>query len=543
MRFADLILLSWGWRRRAIAFFAGAVGALALAPISFFPALFITMTVAVWLIDGSVQTSKLSHLHGISFTKSARAAAIDGWFLGFGYFLAGLWWLGSAFLVEADKFAWAIPFAVGGLPAVLACFTGLGFAVARLVWSTGAGRIFALAFGLGVTEWARGYVATGFPWNAFGMALGSHPWLAQPAAWVGLYGLTILSIIIFASPACLADRTATGQRATRMAMFGFVLLGLVAAGSSLRLWQANTDTVPGVKLRLMQPNLPQDAKFRAENKEAILRHYLTLSDRATSPETSGVGDVTHLIWPESAFPFLLHRDAGTLAKLGAFLTPSTLLITGAARAEEPLRAQRLMGEMDLNYFNSVQVLDASGEIIATYDKAHLVPFGEYVPFAGLLEQFGVRHLVHIPGGFEAADHRQLLDIPGLPLASALVCYEAIFPGDAVPAHAQRPGLLLNVTNDGWFGATFGPYQHFSQARLRAIEEGLPLVRVANTGISAVIDGYGRVWRELPLNVEGVIDSALPRALPPTLFSNHSVFGPFLLLLLSLALALTLARRS
>ena len=541
MSFADPILLSWGWRRRAIAFFAGAAGALSLAPISFFPALFITMSISVWLIDGSVQAGKGSRFHGISFTQSARAAAIDGWFVGFGYFLAGLWWLGSAFLVEADKFAWAIPFAVAGLPAVLACFTAAGFALARLMWSTGAGRIFALAAGLGSVEWARGYVATGFPWNSFGMALGSHAILAQPAALIGLYGLTFLSIVIFAAPACLADMRRDGRRAFGMPIFGLAVLGVIAAGGSLRLWSASSETVPGVKLRLMQPNLPQDAKFRSDNKDAILQHYLSLSDRATSPETMGVSDVTHLIWPESAFPFLLSRDAGTLARLGAFLSPSTLLITGAARAEEPLRAQRLMGEMDLNYYNSVQVLNPSGEIIATYDKAHLVPFGEYVPFAYVLEQLGVRHLVHIPGGFEAASHRQLLDIAGLPLTSALVCYEAIFPGEAVPDHAQRPGLLLNVTNDGWFGATFGPYQHFTQARLRAIEEGLPLVRVANTGISAVVDGYGRIWRELPLNVEGVIDSQLPRALPPTPFSNNALLGP--LILLGLCLLLSFAWRS
>lgn len=541
MSFADPILLSWGWRRRAIAFFAGAVGALALAPINFFPAMFVTMSLSVWLIDGSVQASKGASFHGISPMRSARAAAIDGWFLGFGYFLAGLWWLGSAFLVEADKFAWAIPFAVAGLPAVLACFTAAGFALARLLWSTGSGRIFALAFGLGATEWLRGYVATGFPWNSFGMALGSHAVLAQPAALVGLYGLTFLSIIIFAAPACMSDIGRDGRRALGMPIFALALLGAIAAGGALRLWSATSDTVPGVKLRLMQPNLPQDAKFRSDNKDAILQHYLSLSDRATSPETTGVSDVTHLIWPESAFPFLLSRDAGTLARLGAFLTPSTLLITGAARAEEPLRAQRLMGEMDLNYFNSVQVLNPTGEIIATYDKAHLVPFGEYVPFASVLEQLGVRHLVHIPGGFEAATHRQLLDIPGLPLTSALVCYEAIFPGDAVPAYAERPGLLLNVTNDGWFGATFGPYQHLSQARLRAIEEGLPLVRVANTGISAVIDGYGRIWRELPLNVEGVIDSKLPRALAPTPFSRNAFLGPFLLL--GFCLLLSFARRS
>ncbi len=534
MTFADRILLSWGWRRRAIGFLAGAAGAAALPPLDVFPALFITMVTSIWLIDGCVHGAKSNGLRSLSLRHSAWAAALDGWFLGFGYFVAGLWWLGSAFLVEADKFAWAIPFAVAGLPAVLACFTGFGFALARVVWSDGPGRIFALAFGLGATEWLRGYVATGFPWNSFGMALGGNVVLAQPAAYVGLYGLTILAVVIFAAPACFWDIGRNGKRNWGMGLFGLALLGLVAGGGALRLSFATDDVVPGVKLRIMQPNLPQDAKFRADNKEEILQHYLSLSDRATSPQTTGVADVTHLIWPESAFPFILSRDAATLSRIGAFLGQSTLLVTGAARVEEH-RAGRLIGEMDISYFNSVQVLKPGGEIIATYDKAHLVPFGEYVPFNEVLENFGVRHLVHIPGGFEAASTRRALNVPGLPPVSALVCYEAIFPGEAVPA-GERPGLLLNLTNDGWFGATSGPYQHFAQARLRAIEEGLPLVRAANTGISAVVDSYGRVWRSLPLNVEDVLDAALPRALPSTFFSDDPVTGPFLLLSAALLLA-------
>jgi apolipoprotein N-acyltransferase len=255
-----------------------------------------------------------------------------------------------------------------------------------------------------------------------------------------------------------------------------------------------------------------------------------------------VADATHLIWPESAFPFILSRDAGALARLGAFLG-RTVLVTGAARMEEIPRGARLPGESNVNYFNSIQVLARGGEIVASYDKAHLVPFGEYLPFNGLLESLGMRHFVHIPGGFEPGSRRRLLEVPGLPPAAALICYEAIFSGEAVPdtGLGERPGLLLNVTNDGWFGATTGPYQHLSQARLRAVEEGLPMVRAANTGLSAIIDGYGRILHQLPLGVDGVIDSPLPRPAQPTFFAGNALVGPFMLLLFCLAGALVWRR--
>ena len=318
-------------------------------------------------------------------------------------------------------------------------------------------------------------------------------------------------------------------------MLGLALFVLVAGFGLMRLWAAPQDMVPGVRLRVMQPNLDQDAKFRADNKEEILRKYMSVSDRATSPETSGVSDATHLIWPESAFPFILARDPATLLRLGNFLGPRTLLITGAARVQEKPRSERLPGETNVSYFNAVQIVSNNGEILGTYDKAHLVPFGEYLPFSGVLERLGIRHFVHIPGGFEAAAQRSLLDVPGLPPAAVLICYEAIFPGEAVPVDGlgRRPGLLLNVTNDGWFGKTSGPYQHLAQARLRAIEEGLPLVRSANTGISAIVDSYGRIERSLPLGVDGVIDGPLPNALPATFFSIHPWMGSLILLLFCL----------
>ena len=548
MAFADRIILSWGWDRRGIAFAAGACGALAMAPFDLFPAFFIPMVVAVWLIDGSAQSVRGQGWRNEALLRSMLDAARDGWWLGFGFFVAGLWWLGAACLVEPDEFAWVLPFAVFGLPAVLAIFTALGFALARLLWSTGPGRIFALAFGLGVSEWLRAVVATGFPWNAFGMALGGNLVLAQPAALVGLYGLNVLAVLVFAAPACLADHH-RGQRGTARSLapaaLGLGLLALMGAGGALRLWSAPADMTPDVRLRIMQPNLAQDDNFRADRKDEILKRYMALSDRATSPQTSGVADATHLIWPESAFPFILSRDADALARLGAFLGRGTVLVTGAARMEEIPRGARLPGESNVNYFNAIQALARGGEIVASYDKVHLVPFGEYLPFNGLLESLGMRHFVHIPGGFEPGSRRRLLQVPGLPPAAALICYEAIFSGEAVPDGelSERPGLILNVTNDGWFGETTGPYQHLSQARLRAVEEGLPMVRAANTGLSAVIDPYGRILRQLPLGVDGVIDSPLPRAAPATFFAGHPLVGPLALVLFCLLGALLWRRQT
>jgi apolipoprotein N-acyltransferase len=294
-----------------------------------------------------------------------------------------------------------------------------------------------------------------------------------------------------------------------------VLLAVMAAYGAWRVPAGPAPTVAGVRLRIMQPNLPQDAKFRPENRDAIMRRYLAISDRATSPQSSGIADATHLVWPESAFPFLLHRDARALAEIGALLPAGVTLITGAARADEPLP-----GEERPRFYNAIQVVAHDGTIVGTYDKSHLVPFGEYLPqfLDAALRGLGIRQFVHVPGGFAAGDSPASLSVPGLPPVAATICYEAIFP-DAIVRAGARPGLILNVTNDAWFGVTPGPYQHFAQARLRAVEEGLPLVRAANTGISAVVDPYGRLLATLPLGVEGVLDAALPTAIRPPLFSN------------------------
>jgi len=259
-----------------------------------------------------------------------------------------------------------------------------------------------------------------------------------------------------------------------------------------------------------------------------------LSDRPISPQSSGVRDVTHLIWPESAFPFFLTREADALTQIAGLLQPATILITGAVRPPEnaaaPTRA-----------YNSIYVIDHDGSILSVYDKVHLVPFGEYLPLQDLLERLGLTQLTKIRGGFISGDRRRNQHLPGAPDFLPLVCYEIIFPGDSVPRSerpgwiydhigryvgwpfvsgtGERPGWLLNLTNDGWFGPSAGPYQHFQEARVRAIEEGLPLVRAANTGISAVVDPVGRVIKSLPLGTEGVLDSALPQPLAPSLYAQ------------------------
>jgi apolipoprotein N-acyltransferase len=489
-RIAQPIVLAWGLPRALIAFLAGAASTLGMPPLDVWPALFLTFPVMVWLIDGAVGRG-----------NGVLAAAIAGWCFGFGYFLSGLYWVGSAFLVDADIFGWLMPFAVMTLPAGLALFTAFGFALARLLWTRGAARILTLAAALTLAEWLRGHVLTGFPWNAFGYALTGSLVLAQAAALVGLWGLTFIAIAAFASPAVLADDAAdTRRRWLAPATAAAVLAGLAVYGA-VRLATTPTRFVEGVRLRIMQPDIPQNQRFSYSAKNEVMRRYIELSRRTTS--TGTIDGVTHLIWPESAFPFFLTREPDALAAIARLLPETAVLITGGARYAESASAPGRV-----RAYNSVYVVDRQGTALPVYDKVWLVPFGEFLPLRSLLERLGIEQLIRVPGGFLAGDRRESVTTPLAPRFVPLVCYEVIFPHALVPS-GERPGWLLNLTNDGWFGATAGPYQHLQQARVRAIEEGLPLVRAANTGISAVIDPLGRIVTVLPLGREGILDSALP----------------------------------
>jgi apolipoprotein N-acyltransferase len=282
---------------------------------------------------------------------------------------------------------------------------------------------------------------------------------------------------------------------------------------AVRLSLHPTQMVADVKLRIMQPNLQQDTKFNYAAKADVMRKYLTLSDRASAPNSTGVRDASILIWPESAFPFFLTREADAMAQIADLLPKGTVLITGSVRAPDLPPGTRIT-----RAYNSIYVIDHDGSVLSIYDKLHLVPFGEYLPFQDWLEAVGLEQLTKIQGGFIAGNLRRIMQIPDAPPALPLICYEAIFPADiAMPG--DRPGWIVNLTNDGWFGISTGPYQHLQQARLRAIEQGLPVVRAANTGISAVIDPTGRLVARLGLGIEGVLDSNLPSAIPPTVYAR------------------------
>jgi apolipoprotein N-acyltransferase len=497
------IILSWGWKRAAIALVAGAVSALAMEPFNAWPVLFLTFPVMVWLIDGA----------GAGRMRGVPAAAMAGWWFGLGYFVPGLYWIGYAFLVDASTFAWLLPFAILGLPAYLALFTAFGFALARLIWTRDASRVIALAATLTLSEWLRGHVLTGFPWNAFGYALTEPLALAQTASLIGLWGMTFLSVAIFASPAVLIDGRSRGRKP--WIAFAIALMLLIAMGifGGVRLSLKPTTMVAKVKLRIMQPNLQQDVRFNYSAKAEVMQKYLTLSDRASGPESTGVRDVSILIWPESAFPFFLTREADAMAQIADLLPKGTVLITGAVRAPDLPPGVRIT-----RAYNSIYAIDHDGSVLSVYDKLHLVPFGEYLPYQNWMEKLGFVQLTKIQGGFIPGTRRRTMEIPNAPRMLPLICYEAIFPGDIVPRD-DRPGWIVNLTNDGWFGISTGPYQHLQQTRMRAIEEGLPVVRAANTGISAVIDPMGRIVARLGLGLEGVLDSGLPAAIPPTVYAR------------------------
>jgi apolipoprotein N-acyltransferase len=505
-----------GWRRRLAAFAAGAASVLAMAPFFVWPVLWLTLPALVWLIDGALsrRVQNFTHFSPRWYQRPEIAAAAVGWWFGFGYFLAGLFWIGEAFLVEAEVFAWLLPFAVASLPGGLALFYAAAAGIAARFWRDGPRCVLVLALTLSAMEWARGHVFTGLPWNVLGYALTYPLPLMQSAALFGIYGLTLVAVLVFALPPVLWVEAPIGIAGRRLkgTAFAVALAPLAVAGllGQIRLTLAPQTTVPGVKIRIVQPSVPQREKWRPENQQRIFLDHMALSAANAAGEVDDLAGITHVIWPEAALPFLPLDYPNVRAAIGRMLPPTTHLITGALRAEPaPPGSPR-----PRRIFNSLIVFGQGGSLTALYDKIHLVPFGEYLPLQRQLEAIGLEQLTRLRGGFDiGVVPRPLLRVPGLPAAVPLVCYEAIFPREIVQG-SERPSLMLNLTNDGWFGNTTGPRQHLHQARVRAVEEGLPLIRAANNGISAGVDGYGRILARLGLDARGVIDVALPAALAP-----------------------------
>lgn len=499
------------WHRRLAALLLGAAAALAFAPFDAFPVLFVAFTGLFWLLDSAPGT---------------RAAFGVGWWFGWGHFMAGLYWIGSAFLVEPDKFAWMVPAPVLGLPAVLALFPAIGCALAFRLSRSGPERLGMLAVCWVAAEYARAHVLTGFPWNLVAHSLAVSDATMQPAAWIGTFGLGVVVVAAAAAPGLLAAPRPGHRRAAAVPL---LLLVAICLAGWVRLSGIDT-AAEGPRIRVVQPDIAQRDKWRRDLLGSNFALQLDLSrDRPGAPSADVV------VWSETATVWSIEdtptvRDA--LAGIARGLSDGRggVLVTGVPRVVRD-------GE-STSYRNSARAVGPDGAILATYDKVHLVPFGEYLPARPLLQAVGLERLAQGRGDFLPGADNQVFDVPGLPPAGVMICYEAIFPARAAPA--PRPAWLLNLTNDGWFGKLSGPYQHFVTARFRAVEQGLPLVRAAGTGISAITDGAGRIVASLPLGQAGVIAARLPTALPPTIYSRWGEW-PAVILMLATVLFLRIGR--
>ncbi len=496
-----------GWARHFAAILLGALAATALPPFDFAPALLVSFPGLVWLEDGS---------------GDARSSFALGWSFGFGFFIAGLYWIGAALLIDVAQFGWLLPFAVLGVPAGLAIFTGLALLASHVTCERlnvgGTPRILVLVAWWAVAEYLRGHVLTGFPWNLIGYAwAGDFPgglFVLQAASLVGIYGVSLLTVLAAALPARFGDLSGERKYAPYVTV---ILLGALAAGGAARLGHDNGDTVPGMDLRLVQPSIPQTLRNDPAADAASFRRMLALTGSPASIPPKLV------IWPEGSAPPFLERDAAARRAIAGAIPRDALALVGTVRTDPaPLQPEHV--------WNSLEVIDGTGDILASYDKSHLVPFGEYVPLRSILP---INKITPGTVDFSAGPGPRTIRLAGVPPFSPLICYEVIFPGAVVDEH-DRPDWLLNVTNDAWYGYTSGPFQHFAIARTRAVEEGLPLVRDGDNGISGVIDPYGRVTREFALDGVGVLDAQLPAKLPPTLYARIGDWGFAALLVALLA---------
>ena len=460
----------------------GALAAAALPPIHAIPVLLVCIPVL---------------LSALASTTGRWGGFRRGWWFGVGLNSIGLYWITEAILIEADRFWWLVPLAVPALSAVLAVFVGIATAIARCA-CPGPARVFALAGAWTLTDLARQFVLTGFPWNPLGSVWAIPGWLGdvmiQPAAGIGVHGLTLATLLLAAAPA-LSQR----WRATALAG-----LAVWAGCGLLRLDEVPTGTTPMPTVVVVQGNVPQGQKWNRALVDSIFSRYLTLTSDGMRQAPPGPAAV---VWPETAVPFLLETDVAAREAIAAASGRAVALIGGVRFG------------LDGRPRNSLFALTPDATVSQVFDKAHLVPFGEYQPNWIPL---GVQL---VPGGgFAPGPGPISLTPPSIPKVGPLICYEAIFPGQAVDRN-NRPDWLVNVTNDAWFGNSTGPRQHLAAARMRAVEEGLPLVRAANTGISALFDAHGHEIARLGMGQAGVLVGSLPRALPPTLFGQVGLLLP------------------
>ncbi|MEO1790365.1 MAG: apolipoprotein N-acyltransferase [Pseudomonadota bacterium] len=426
----------------------------------------------------------------IMHTPTARRAFWSGWALGLGYFGLTLHWIVEPFFVDVARHGWMAPFALVFLAGGLALFWGAAASLARGIARGPLGFALAWAGAMGLVELMRGKILTGFPW-----ALPGYQWVDMHAvyiaAWIGPFGLTLVTMLL---PALAAAFVAGREER------GWIALGvaapLVIMGAGIVIAPPDMPASDGPLVRLVQPNAPQHLKWHPD-------HVMSFYERQVE-YTAAPGEPLLIVWPETAIPWRLSNADSALLQISEAGGEATVV----------LGLQRTGGGA---WFNSLIALD-DGAVISLYDKHHLVPFGEYMPMGDLLRRFGIAGLAeNLAGSFEPGPGPEVIDLPGIGVGLPLICYEAIFPRNI--RGTERPDFLIHITNDAWFGERVGPQQHLAQARMRAVEFGLPVMRAANTGISAMIDAQGRVTHSLDLGVAGFIDAPLPQAGPETLYAR------------------------
>nr|WP_207791251.1 apolipoprotein N-acyltransferase [Sphingosinicella soli] len=484
-------------------FVAGIISSLGFAPWNLWP---LTLIGLAWLIRETATTQTL------------REAAKAGWVFGFGHFLLGTHWIAQAFQYQQDMPAWTGWIGVLLLSAYLAIFPAVAAASARRL--AGLSLVLSLAGCWTIGEALRGVLFSGFPWNPLGAVALPMAGLAQGAAIIGGLGLT--AIIVLAAGGLYL----IGKRQWRA---GAAILGVTAAAAIAGLMPLRAPTpLTAARLHIVQADIGQDEKWSEDGVERAVAKYLKLSPTSTR-------EARLLIWPEAAIPDLLDEMPAMRRRLGAQLGPNDLMLLGALKAIREVDGRAIAAR------NSLFVLDSEGGILARYDKKRLVPFGEFLPARALLNAIGLDRLAPGALDFWPGPGPRTLPLPGgFPAVGPLICYEMIFDGRVTEAD-HRPAWLLNVSNDAWFAGA-GAEMHLAQARLRSIEEGLPMARSTPTGISAVIDANGRVTAAMPRGTAGVIDARLPAANPPTPFSHTGRILPLLLAAMLMLLGWRLAKR-
>lgn len=500
------------WSARLVAFAFGAFYVGGQAPFFLWPTTLLAVIALVWLLDGAAKTE-----------RPIKNGMLVSWFFGFGQFLAGMYWIASAFIERGPEYIPLIPFALFFLAGGLALFWMVAGAVAMRFWSRRPSRALVFTVCFFAAEWLRGHLFTGLPWNTPGLIWPAGGAVSQSVSVVGVWGLGLFTLLAFSAPAALT--WSQGKRLWKFlpSIVGVLLFLVIFIIGTVRLSGASEQNVANVRLRVIQAQIDQSEKWSPANAEKVVDQYLNLSS------APGLSQITHLVWPEGALPLLLLERPDVLEQLAERFSDGPILLTGVTRRE-------LTEDQKILFRNSLVALSFTRSIPAlemVYDKSHLTPFGEYLPFGNLLAASGIKALTPLGGGFTPGPEAVTTKIPGAPLVSPQICYESIFSG-FTPGGKDRPKWIVNVTNDSWFGPTTGPLQHVQQAQFRAIEEGVPLVRSASSGVSGVIDPFGRFVAGAKPGTNAAIDSALPQALKLTYYRKYRFLPLVLWLFLVLA---------